>query len=661
MIILIFRKAHKIFLTNKITFVLFILLALQAHCQHNYFNVFAVTDLKRVFEDAYNLPEKFNKIELFGIRNEFVSGQFVINAKSMLTNVEIGVSTLINKTTEDSISAEFIKWNFVGNIPLSSNTPNQPTLILERIAPATYPDYLMAETQLSIEKGKYQSVWLTLLIPEHCIEGVYSGTISIRCIQGEQSLPIDIKVYPLTLPETRNLKVTEWYTTRHFPKVHGIDKTYSEAWFAMLKKYADNMVEHRQNVFQVPISVIDIYKSSDGTLEFDFVRFDQIADIFWNTGKMDYLETGELFRFGENGWSGTEIISQDFNIKDIKTCLLLKMKGDDLLPFLLQAIESHLREKNWLHKTYFHVKDEPSLHNAKAWRKASNYVHNYAPDLQRMDAIETTWVLNDIEVAVPKLDAFASWYKAYKKSIDKGIEHWIYTVGIYQGSLLPNKTIDMPLIDSRLIHWLNYKYDAAGFLHWGWNQWVDDPYNDTGEHTGDGYHVYPVKNGVLNSMRWEQMRNGIQDYECFYMLGEKIQELKDSLGSRFSWIEPTQRGKEISFRVATNLVRYSRDPDILYKAKKDLINELLDFESSPQVYVQTNPIENSKVINRSIIELSGWVEPGSTVTINKQNLPVAYDGLIMGRFIILAGGKLEIKVTKDNKTKNLIREFDVNY
>ena len=29
-------------------------------------------------------------------------------------------------------------------------------------------------------------------------------------------------------------------------------------------------------------------------------------------------------------------------------------------------------------------------------------------------------------------------------------------------------------------------------------------------HLGDGWHVYPVKDGVLNSLRWEQLRNGVQ-------------------------------------------------------------------------------------------------------------------------------------------------------
>jgi hypothetical protein len=84
-----------------------------------------------------------------------------------------------------------------------------------------------------------------------------------------------------------------------------------------------------------------------------------------------------------------------------------------------------------------------------------------------------------------------------------GAELWFYTVGIYQGFRYPNKTIDMPLMDSRILHWLNYAYDLTGYLHWGWNQWNENPYTDVGEHIGDAWHVYPARNGVLNSIRWE--------------------------------------------------------------------------------------------------------------------------------------------------------------
>jgi hypothetical protein len=250
--------------------------------------------------------------------------------------------------------------------------------------------------------------------------------------------------------------------------------------------------------------------------------------------------------------------------------------------------------------------------------------------LKRIDAIETTHLFGEIDIAIPKLDYLAANYNVYKKGQQEGAGLWFYTVGIYQGNTFPNKTIDMPLIESRLMHWLNFKYDLSGYLHWGWNQWTDDPFTSVGQHVGDGWHVYPQVNGVLNSLRWEEMRNGIQDYEYLWLLQDKIRILKDSLGSRFDWIDPAARSKDIAGRVIMELDKHTHDPQVLYNAKKTVINEILQMDASPGLYVQTLPGENSTVkANEYLTEVYGWVEPGTKVTINRQPVQVSNDGLFM--------------------------------
>ena len=157
------------------------------------------------------------------------------------------------------------------------------------------------------------------------------------------------------------------------------------------------------------------------------------------------------------------------------------------------------------------------------------------------------------------------------------------------------------------------------------------------------------------------MRNGIQDYEYLKLLENKVRNLKDSLGSRFSWIDPAQRGKEIASQVIMDFKEHSDDPAVLVRAKKDMINEIIDFNTSPRVYIQTNPIEHGKIINRSVVELLGWTEPGIEITVNGVKVPVFADGLFMERYIIYKGGKLEIKARNGKDEKVMIRNFNVTY
>ncbi len=634
----------------------FLMMAMPFLVRGQAFTVSAVSDLTRVFEDGYRLPPLSDTIKLFGIRGEVISGQCVIAAKRDLANVTASPGELTQTSTRHTLSPDFIELNFVGSILLKENAPNQPADVVVRRAPARFPDYLMTEKQVTVRAG-YQSIWLTISIPESMEAGVFAGTITVRSDKDQQALPLSLTVYPLSLPPARHLKVTEWYSTGNFERFHGIGRKYSEPWFRMLAAYAENMAAHRQNVFQVPMNSIEIQRSKDGALDFDFTYFDRIARVFWDTKKMDYLETGELTKFKED-WFSTEILLKDFIVKNSTTGATLTVAGKDVAPALLPALENHLRQQGWLDKTLFHVKDEPSLHNAAAWREMSSYIHRYAPSLKRIDAIETTDVLNDIEIAVPKLDAFGSWLDTYQQARGKGTELWFYTVGIYQGSLYPNKTIDMPLMDNRILHWLNYKFDATGFLHWGWNQWTNDPYNEVGQHIGDGWHVYPVKDGVVNSLRWEEMRNGIQDYECFRMLEDKIRALRDSLGSRFGWIDPKQRGKEIAGKVVVSLAKYTNDPRVLYDAKRKIISELLDFDKGAAAYVQTNPPEYSTLTDGSSVEVFGWTAPNSKISVNEKEIPVDKYGFFGDKFSVSkVDSHIRIKVRNARGSREIIRDF----
>jgi len=626
------------------------------------FKLSGVSDMVRVFEDGYKLPPMYDSVKLFGIRGEIISGQLVISAnKNNLANVKVEIGGLQNNNTGNNLPPAAVEWNFVGSVPLAKNTPNQPVRHLVRQAPARFPEYLMNERELDIKAKTWQSVWLTVSIPENIAAGNYTGRVTVRSGQESQSLSVTVTVFPMTIPVERHLKVVEWYSTGGFSRFHGIQNEYSPEWFAMLRKYADNLVAHRQNIFQVPLGSIEINISKSGELKFDFTRFDQIAGVFWGTGKMDYMETGEIASFGGGEWFSTEVNLDDYKVITTETGGKKTLPGKDILPYLLPAVESHLREKGWLDKTFFGIKDEPSLHNALAYREVSAYVHKYAPDLIRFNALESTYVIDELEVAVPKLDHFSNWYDSYRKWQQKGHELWFYTVGIYQGSLFPNKTIDVPLIDSRIMHWLNYKYDATGYLHWGWNQWGDEnPFMDTGMHIGDAWHVYPAKEGVLNSLRWEEMRNGIQDYEYFWMLESKIKTLRDSLGSRFLWINPKQRGKEIAGQVVHGFAERSFDPQVLNKAKTQLIQELLDFNKSPYVYVQTNPPEGSAITMNSSVEVFGWTEPGTKIVVNGQELPVSKQGLFVEQFELSPdNNSIIVQASGLNGTKKIVRTYSV--
>jgi hypothetical protein len=452
---------------------------------------------------------------------------------------------------------------------------------------------------------------------------------------------------------------TLWYSTNRFRQFHGVDASDPDAFYQMLGVYARNMAEHRLNVFRVSLDLIQATKDKDGKLTFDFSRFDKWADVFWNTGAMSLLETGFVARFGEGNWSSRQIVLRDFRVRDEATRASVTVPGKEFLPAFLPALEQHLSERGWLDKTVFHIADEPSDHNIMDWREASDFVHRYGPRLRRIDAIETPHCLDRLEIWVPKIDHYATWQQAYTDAQRLGNEMWFYTVGIFQAGVYPNKTVDVPLIQSRILHWFNYRFDLRGYLHWGFNSWTDDPFEAPGQHRGDGWHVYPTKGGLLDSLRWEQMRNGIQDYEYLWLLQDKIRQMREGMSERVAQlIEPSQRSREIAASVVRTTADYSNDPNVLYTAKRQILREILDLDRSPRVIVQTGPLERSRVARDASIDVHGWAEPGTRIIVNGTDLPVAEDGLFMENVRLSSHQTIVVEARNEKASKRITRQFD---
>ena len=626
--------------------------------QESAFDCFTVTDLGRVFEDGYQCPPAQKRIEVFGIRNEVLSAQCVVKAQQALRDLTVSVGPLTVKGGDSTIPAQAATWNFVGSIQLAANSPNHRKAGFTRAAPARFPDYLSEARQMTLDSGRYQAVYLTIRVPKDAQAGAYEGIVTFRADKGEKTLPLALTIFPLTLPDERHLMVTEWFSTGRWKQFHGVDSSDSEAFYKMLGVYARNMADHRQNVFRVAPELIAATKRSDGKLTFDFSRFDQWCEVFWNTGRMSLLETGFVARFREGGWSSKEIVLRDFSVRDEAKAATITMPGKEFLPQFLPALEQHLQERGWLDKTVFHIADEPSNHNIMTWREASEFVHRYGPRLRRMDAIETPHCRDRLEVWVPKLDHYATWQEAFDDAQRRGNEMWIYTVGIFQAGAYMNKTADVPLIQSRTMHWLNYRFGLTGYLHWGYNAWTNDPFEAPGQHCGDGWHVYPTKGGLLDSLRWEQMRNGIQDYEYFRLLEEKVRQMKKAMTERVSaLLDPSQRGVEIAARVVRTTADYSNDPNVLYAAKRQLIDEILGLDQAPRLMVQTTPIESARVADGAAIDVHGWVEPGTRITINGTDIPVADDGLFLENIPLSSRRTITLEARSRTARKQAVRRF----
>jgi hypothetical protein len=106
----------------------------------------------------------------------------------------------------------------------------------------------------------------------------------------------------------------------------------------------------------------------------------------------------------------------------------------------------------------------------------------------------------------------------------------ITTYYVCCGPAFPNTFLFSPLVESRMLPFLAVQGGYDGFLRWSYNDWTDDPFAhpEWGSWaTGDIFFVYPGKDGPVSSLRWEQLREGICDYELATIASASLQTPED--------------------------------------------------------------------------------------------------------------------------------------
>ena len=113
----------------------------------------------------------------------------------------------------------------------------------------------------------------------------------------------------------------------------------------------------------------------------------------------------------------------------------------------------------------------------------------------------------------------------------------------------PSYHMDTPLIGQRMIPWMQYYYGFEGSLYFCVNMfstsdqgeavardvWTDPMVGNT---AGDGMLLYPGSKykifGPITSMRLENIRNSMEDYELFYLMDQHLSQYNANTGSTLS-------------------------------------------------------------------------------------------------------------------------------
>jgi len=247
-----------------------------------------------------------------------------------------------------------------------------------------------------------------------------------------------------------------------------------------------------------------------------------------------------------------------------------------------------LREEGLLDRAYVYGFDEVKEDKIPFIREVFGEIHRRWPGLRTMTTAmdpsfgRRTGLRQYVDIWCP-LTSNYDLHEARKLRAE-GKEVWWYVCNVPTHPYA-NWFIEYPAIEARLLMGaMSHAYEADGFLYYMMNKWRGNtgpvkggPYVDwvtgsTGDPTkrevanGDGILLYPGPDVPLSTIRLENIRDGLEDYDYLYKLAElnkKIRSLPQT-PQRQAYLEHCELVLSVPSSIVKNLLEYTRDPQRLY-------------------------------------------------------------------------------------------------
>lgn len=491
----------------------------------------------KIFRESNFFPE-YNETEEVAA-GEHATFQFAIRSSVRLQDLTVEVTTFTN---EEGKTLPAARSGFVDYVKVSRQTPDRAK---DAITPFSryYPDPIIEKPHWNVSRDIAQPIWITAAIPFDAAPGLYRAVFKLSGKAGNlpftEEKEIRVKVYPVVMNQP-DLWVTNWFgTSPEHMRVFNSGKEvelYSPTYWDMISELALKMKECYSNVILIsPFQYVE-FREKNGHYKFDFTQFDKMLSIFKEAGILKMVEGGHIASRRGNWDSQFELFVPEYKEgeKVLTHYPLSSEKAQNFYRQFIPALTKHLKNKYSGVLYAQHIADEPIDSNRESYMEIARFIKGLAPEIRIMEACHTHNLENTVDIWVPQLNFYRDGYDFYSERQKEGDEVWFYTCLGPQGDFA-NRFMEQPFIKTRLIHWLNFKYGATGYLHWGFNQWrkLVDPYKEaTSINTesgnilpgGDSWIVYPENGKLYGSIRLEAMRDGIADYTLLKMLEKKNPE-----------------------------------------------------------------------------------------------------------------------------------------
>lgn len=397
--------------------------------------------------------------------------------------------------------------------------------------PVLHADVLDNLDRFDIAMRSTRPVWVTVSVPQNAAPGVYKGKLAVRA-ENRALLEFDLSVdvLPLVLPEPANwsFHLDLWQNPWAVARVHDV-KPWSPEHIALLrpllkllgeageKCITTSIIPHPWNAqtYDAYETMVEWIRHADGRWSFDYSVFDRYVELCEEYGITKQINCYSMICFRTNSFRYLDEATGDhqYVVAEPGT----KAYEAHWRPFLHDLVR-HLKQRGWLEKTCIAMDERPF----ELMSKIILFLRAEAPELKIALAAEDAHEGMSADIH----DYSLSFSRFTKREIlaqrnERGLPTTAY---VCCAEHRPNTYLSSSPAESTCLGWSAAARGFSGFLRWAYNSWEKQPLWDArgiNYAPGECFLVYP---GARSSIRFERLREGIQDFEKIRILKEKLQE-----------------------------------------------------------------------------------------------------------------------------------------
>ncbi len=612
----------------------------------------------------------------------------IVIVKSSKTRKEITLDFTDLQSQKHIIKSKQFIWNPMGCVLATGNDFKKHKMF----------DIILEQEPVIIEKDIYKAFYVTVNIPSSSLAGLYKGEIYIKEKASiVATIKLNIKVYDINIPLKNQIifttklpqvkLTTNPIKRKRYLALGGKDYPINinkvrERW---IKLISENRLYNSIHSLNIPTPDIIIngkthnFHTKEQRLRFnnkntvfshedikiDFTKYDKRISELQKNGINIQLRTpffgvitGKGFYGGEYLWgdlttpAGNKILRKGYSYLDNDN---MNEEFPPLYKKCVSMVIDHISQK--YDRTLFKdvVADEPKAVVFSVCKKVAAYAieaNNKAkpcifacPNSLAMLKI----IRGDVKhffVHSNTVDSVAPYIKRTKRKDE-----------IFEAYNFPHQlSFRYEPLNARSIFWWAWDLRIDKIWHWSIGDWRLPPDEST---YGGYYLIYPNENDLegdfLKSIRFEQLREGVEDYSLFKELTKRIKKVKKSLNINDENFPVEYRSDEISHYMSKDesVYLWSQDTNLYCYARRKLCEEIINTLKHPYILLKMEPGYNET--KRESVVFKGYVESETQVFCNNEEIEIHKNKFSLIKNLKIGENRFVFKLQNNKNIKILER------